>query len=121
MTARKLRAHSNNLYGDVNLVSGVPWPVLEVVPGWHRFRLLNSGPVRPYHLLLIDEATGQQVSGDICWVVGGDGGYRATGPVRFPKRGMFVGVAERMDVVCDFSGMPGKKLILWVSGWGIKD
>ena len=36
-------------------------------------------------------------------VVGNDGGFKVDGPTAFPKAGIFHGVAERYDVVCDLT------------------
>jgi hypothetical protein len=34
-------------------------------------------------------------------------------PVKFPKDGMYLGVAERYEIVCDFSKFKAKTLYLW--------
>jgi FtsP/CotA-like multicopper oxidase with cupredoxin domain len=51
------RAHRNNVYGDITLVSGVPYPLMELQPKWYRLRFLNTGITRPY-LLKIKDAQG---------------------------------------------------------------
>jgi hypothetical protein len=33
--------------------------------------------------------------------------------VTFPESGLFMGVAERYEVACDFSGYEGRTLFLW--------
>lgn len=45
-------------------------------------------------------------------VVGSDGGLRRS-PIRFPRAGLFMGVGERYDVVCDLSALAGRSLHLW--------
>jgi FtsP/CotA-like multicopper oxidase with cupredoxin domain len=35
---------------DINMVNGVPWPVMSIQAKWHRFRVLNSAASRPYIL-----------------------------------------------------------------------
>ena len=45
-------------------------------------------------------------------VIGGDGGFRRT-PAAFPPEGLFTAVAQRWDVVCDFTGYADKQLLLW--------
>ena len=42
--------HANQLWGDINVVNGVPWPVLDIKSTWHRFRVLNASPSRPWIL-----------------------------------------------------------------------
>jgi hypothetical protein len=34
--------HKDDLYGDINLVSGIPFPTMNMEPKWLRFRLLNA-------------------------------------------------------------------------------
>lgn len=48
--------HKDNFYGDINYVSGKPWPVLTSNPKWVRFRILNTGIVRPYLLHIVNQA-----------------------------------------------------------------
>jgi FtsP/CotA-like multicopper oxidase with cupredoxin domain len=43
-------AHANQLWGDINVVNGVPWPVMDIQSTWHRFRVLNASPSRPWIL-----------------------------------------------------------------------
>ncbi|EFJ51493.1 hypothetical protein VOLCADRAFT_87571 [Volvox carteri f. nagariensis] len=145
--------HRDNLYGDVNLVNGVPWPVMTIRPRWHRFRSgrvywytgavclhflqcgparailvlcnsvgggilgassaarwLNSAVTRPYKLRIV-ASDGSDVSSRICQVIAGEGGLRRT-PARFPAAGLFLGVAERYEVVCDFSSYSGRTFFL---------
>ena len=42
--------HANQLWGDVNMVNGVPWPVMSVNATHHRFRILNAAASRPWLL-----------------------------------------------------------------------
>ena len=42
--------HKDQLWGDINVVNGVPWPVLDIKSTWHRFRVLNASPSRPWNL-----------------------------------------------------------------------
>ncbi|KAG2437396.1 hypothetical protein HXX76_006048 [Chlamydomonas incerta] len=103
--------HRNNLYGDINFVNGVPWPLATMEPRWHRFRWVISAVSRPFKLRFVDAATGADVSGSRCQVIGGEAGLRRT-PVPFPAAGLFMGVAERYEVVCDFSGLADQDLYL---------
>jgi hypothetical protein len=34
--------HEDNLWGDINAVNSVPWPVLDVQATWNRFRILGD-------------------------------------------------------------------------------
>eukprot|EP00198_Chlamydomonas_reinhardtii_P001276 XP_001690611.1 predicted protein [Chlamydomonas reinhardtii] len=102
--------HRNNLYGDINFVNGIPWPVATMEPRWQRFRWLVSSVARPYKLRFVN-ADGTDFSGGKCQVIGGEAGTRRS-PVSYPAAGLFMGVAERYEVVCDFSGLSGKTLFL---------
>ena len=42
--------HKDQLWGDINVVNGVPWPVMDIKSTWHRFRVLNASPSRPWNL-----------------------------------------------------------------------
>lgn len=59
-------AHEDDLYGDINTVSGIPWPVATADPKWVRMRLLNAASARPYLLKLMDG--GKDVGQGACWV-----------------------------------------------------
>jgi len=89
-------------FGDVNLVNGVVWPVLEVEPRRYRFRILDGANARFYHLRL---------SGGLEFIqIGTDGGYLPA-PVRVSS--ILLGPAERADVIVDFSGLtPGTEITL---------
>ena len=104
-------AHQNNLYGDINLVSGIPWPKMPLEPKWYRFRLLNAAVSRPYLIKIKDDQL-KDISQDICKVIAADGGYRNT-PVSFPTGGLLISVAERYEIVCDFTNFKGKSIYLW--------
>lgn len=40
--------HNRNLYGDINLINGQPWPEMPLEPKWYRFRFLNAAVSRPF-------------------------------------------------------------------------
>jgi FtsP/CotA-like multicopper oxidase with cupredoxin domain len=103
--------HRNNIYGDINMVNGQPWPNMPLDAGWVRFRFLNAAMVRPY-LIKIKDSKGADVADKICHIIATDGGYRVT-PVRFPEMGLQMGVAERYEVVCNFADYAGQTLYLW--------
>jgi FtsP/CotA-like multicopper oxidase with cupredoxin domain len=104
--------HENNYYGDINLVNGHPFPVLELTRKWYRFRVLNGSVTRPYLLRLVTP-DGDDVSSELCTIIGTDGGYFEKGPTPFPATGLMAGVAERWDMVCDFSGLGVSELVLY--------
>jgi FtsP/CotA-like multicopper oxidase with cupredoxin domain len=103
--------HRNNIYGDINMVNGQPWPNMPLAAGWMRFRFLNAAMVRPY-LIKIKDSKGADVAQDICHVIAADGGYRARS-VPFPVEGLQIGVSERYEVVCNFESFAGQTLYLW--------
>lgn len=103
--------HENNLYGDINLVSGIPFPLMNMEPKWLRFRLLNAAVSRPY-LFKIKDSKLNDISQRICRVISGDGGYRKT-HIAFPVEGLLLGVAERYDIVCNFGGYGGREVYFW--------
>ena len=94
--------NENGIYGDVILVNGVPWPRMEVEPRKYRFRVLNASVSRSYDLSL---DTGEPLT-----VIGTDGGLM---PAPQPCGHVKVGMAERYEIVIDFSKyQPGQKVTL---------
>ena len=85
--------------GDVILVNGAPWPVLEVANTRYRFRLLNASNARRYRLAL-DPA---RRDGPPFIQVGSDVGLLDR-PVGHQQ--IEIAPAERFDVVVDFSSYP---------------
>jgi len=99
-------------FGDSVLVNGKVWPFLEVEPRKYRFRILNASNARFYHLTLNEARangtpTGRPGPGFI--QIGTDGGLLPA-PVRLTD--LTIGVAERFDVVIDFSDADGKSFVL---------
>src|SRR3954451_12970479 len=84
--------HSESgLYGDVNLVNGVPWPVMRVERRKYRFRVLNACISRSFRLRL---STGEPIT-----VIGTDGGLM---PAPQDVANFRCGMAERYEIVIDF-------------------
>lgn len=104
-------SHEDDLYGDVNLVSGIPFPQIPLESKWYRFRLLNAATSRPYLIKIKDDRL-LDIGQNICRVIAADGGYRQL-PVQFPKDGLLIGVGERYEVVCNFTNLKGKSLFIW--------
>lgn len=103
--------HKNNFYGDINLVSGIPFPNVNLDPKTYRFRILNAAVSRPY-LLQIKTMDNIEISSKICKIIATDGGYRDI-PSIFSEIGLLVGVAERYEIVCDFSNYKNQELIFY--------
>ncbi len=80
------------MYGDMILVNGKTWPVLEVEPRKYRFRLLNASDSRFYHFMFDN---GMPFS-----IIGTDGGL-----IDHPNEltDLLVAPAERYDIIIDFS------------------
>jgi spore coat protein A len=88
-------------FGDTNLVNGKVWPYLEVEPRKYRFRIANGANSRFYRLRLS--------SGQPFVQIGTDGGFLET-PVTVNE--LLLSPAERADVIIDFSGHNGEKILL---------
>jgi spore coat protein A len=98
-------------FGDTVLVNGKVWPFVEVEPRKYRFRILNASNARFYHLKLSEArgATATGRPGPAFIQIGTDGGLLPA-PVRLTD--LTIGVAERFDVIIDFSGNAGATFIL---------
>jgi FtsP/CotA-like multicopper oxidase with cupredoxin domain len=82
----------DGILGDKFTVNGKVQPFLEVKPRKYRFRLLDAGPSRFYALSLSDGTPLIQISND---------GNLLAAPIARPV--LTFGVAERHDVIVDFS------------------
>jgi FtsP/CotA-like multicopper oxidase with cupredoxin domain len=82
----------SGLHGDVNLVNGKPWPVMKVERRLYRFRVLNASISRSFRLKL---STGEPLT-----VIATDGGLM---PAPQPVKDFRIGMAERYEMVIDFS------------------
>lgn len=87
--------YMEGVLGDVILVNGAPWPLLEVANVRYRLRLLNASNARRYDLGLSPAGTFTQI--------GSDGGLLAA-PVE--HGGIRIAAGERFDVLVDFSSYP---------------
>lgn len=86
-------------FGEVIIVNGVAWPVLNVEPRKYRFRLLNGSDSRFYQMRL--NASSVQTTVPLWWtVIGSDDGF-LNAPVT--QRELLIAPGERYDVVVDFS------------------
>jgi spore coat protein A len=84
----------SSLMGDVILVNGVPWPVMNVQKRRYRFRVLNACISRSFNLSLSDPRAKM-------WVIATDGGFTPK-PVQVSS--FRIGMAERYEVIVDFTG-----------------
>ena len=92
----------SGFFGDVILVNGRPWPVMQVKKRKYRFRILNASVSRSYRWSLS--------TGDPMTIIGTDGGLV---PTPIPVTTFRHGVAERYEVVIDFKNYPvGTRVIL---------
>jgi FtsP/CotA-like multicopper oxidase with cupredoxin domain len=93
----------DGILGDKMQVNGKVQPVLHVSPRRYRFRWLNMGPSRFYQLSLLDPTNNTSKP---IWQISTDGNLLKK-PVQVPN-GCRIGVAERVDVIVDFTGLQGK-------------
>ncbi len=113
---------------NVMVVNGVSWPTLEVEPDLYRFRLLNGCNSRFLNLSLQALDNTGAVLGEVPFyqigaeqsllpnvvkvetgfrtVLPGDGTVPAADPAAAPEVAMLMGLAERADVIVDFSNLP---------------
>jgi bilirubin oxidase len=94
-----------SVYGDVIHVNGQPWPYLDVEPRKYRFRWLDSSISRTFNLYFEDAAkAGTKLPFTI---IGSDAGLLEK-PV--PTTDLYISMAERWEVVFDFSAYAGKNI-----------
>jgi spore coat protein A, manganese oxidase len=92
-------AHIEGVLGDVMLVNGAPWPVLEVDAARYRLRILNGCNARRLDLVLDPPPR----SGPAFVQIGSDGGLLEH-PVEHEH--LKLAQAERHDVLVDFGAYP---------------
>jgi spore coat protein A, manganese oxidase len=95
-------SHMEGVLGDVILVNGGPWPVLEVAAARYRLRLLNASSARRYRLGLDPATPLVQVASD---------GGLLDRPVEHTS--VLLAPGERCEIVVDFAAAgPGAELTL---------
>ena len=94
----------DGIIGDKFLVNGTIQPYFRVKPRRYRFRILGAGPSRFYQLFLTDKGSNTAIP---FWQIGNDGNLLPQ-PIKVTSAS--VTVAERIDVVIDFSKWAGKEL-----------
>jgi len=97
--------NSDGLLGDKFLVNGKIQPLFEVERRKYRFRILDGGPARFYELYLQYKNADQEFT-----YIANDGNLL---PAPLAMKKVRLGVAERADIVIDFSKYPlGSQLFL---------
>jgi FtsP/CotA-like multicopper oxidase with cupredoxin domain len=97
----------DGILGDKFLVNGCLQPFFEVQARRYRFRLLSGGPSRFYQFHLFDPAAPTMIRP--FWQISSDGNLL---PRPIFSTGIRLSVAERADIIIDFTGMAGKTLYL---------
>ena len=98
--------NTDGILGDKFLVNGKINPVLHVSPRRYRFRWLNTGPSRFYQMFVLDPTNNSSKS---FWQISTDGNLMEK-PVQVTSSRF--AVAERVDVIVDFTGLAGKTFYL---------
>jgi FtsP/CotA-like multicopper oxidase with cupredoxin domain len=97
----------DGILGDKFLVNGKIQPFFQVKPRRYRFRLLDTGPSRFYEFFLTD--LNNLSANNPFWVIANDGNLL---PAPVQVQSVRIGVAERVDVIIDFSQFAGKSIYL---------
>ncbi len=99
--------NTDGILGDKFLVNGVIQPELHVSPRRYRFRWINTGPSRFLQLYLTDLAN--PTASQPFYQISNDGNLLPK-PIQVPA--VALGVAERSDVITDFSKYAGKTIYI---------
>src|SRR6267154_685040 len=97
----------DGILGDKFLVNGKIQPFLQVQPRRYRFRLLDTGPSRFFDFYLTDLNNLGAVNP--FFVIANDGNLL---PAPVQVQNVRIGVAERVDIIIDFSQFAGKTIYL---------
>ena len=95
-------------FGNTIMVNGNTWPFLEIEQRRYRFRFLNGCQSR---FLILDF---NAIPGVEVWQIGNEGGFLAA-PVDLTARNgnrLLMGLAERADVIVDFTNVPVGNFVL---------
>ncbi len=92
-------------FGNTMVVNGRTWPILTVEPRRYRFRLLNGCNSRFLILKMVTNplAARPATAALPFWQIGSEGGFLPA-PVMLNQ--LLMGLAERADVIVDFTGLP---------------
>ncbi|HEY3307019.1 MAG TPA: multicopper oxidase domain-containing protein [Desulfuromonadaceae bacterium] len=94
-------------FGNVITVNGKAWPFLAVEPRKYRFRVLNGSDSRFYNLWL-ERSDGGTIPAGAITQIGNDGGFMpdAVTVGDSQKNRLLLALAERADLIIDFSKFP---------------
>jgi FtsP/CotA-like multicopper oxidase with cupredoxin domain len=94
-------------FGNMIMVNGSTWPFLNVEQRRYRFRFLNGCQSR---FLILNFAN---IPGVEVWQIGNEGGF-LTAPVNITALGnqLLMGLAERADLIVDFTNVPVGNYVL---------
>ena len=97
--------YNPEFFGNTMVVNGRTWPVLDVEPRRYRFRILNGCDSRTLVLKLVTNPRAQRPVSPALpfWQIGAEGGFLPQ-PTELPQ--LLVTLAERADVIVDFTGLP---------------
>ncbi len=99
-------------FGNTTVVNGRTWPFLQVEPRRYRFRFLNGCNSRFLILKIVSNALARRPARAALpfWQIGTEGGFLPA-PVQLDQ--LLMGLAERADVIVDFTGLKvGSELYL---------
>jgi FtsP/CotA-like multicopper oxidase with cupredoxin domain len=117
---------------NVMVVNGVSWPKLEVAPARYRFRLLNGNNSRFLNLALFTDGGAEipfyqigaeqgflpqvvRIETGFATPLPGNGTLPALVPGADPQQALLMGLAERADVIVDFSGLAGGTVVTMIN------
>ncbi|ORY03222.1 oxidase cueO precursor [Clohesyomyces aquaticus] len=95
-----------SVYGDVIHVNGMPFPYHKVEPRKYRLRFCNTGVSRSYDLYFHEEGSNNRIK---FTMIASDAGLLLK-PVESDH--FFISIAERWEVIIDFSNFKGKNVLL---------
>jgi spore coat protein A len=96
--------YNSEFFGNTMVVNGRTWPYLEVEPRRYRFRFLNGCNSRFLILKMVAHARAKRPATPALpfWQIGTEGGFLPA-PVMLDQ--LLMGLAERADVIVDFTGL----------------
>jgi len=104
--------HNPEFFGNTMVVNGKTWPVMNVEQRRYRFRVLNACNSRFIILKLVaKDPAGKDPNKQQAlpiWQIGADGGFlpEPVKPIYKGKNQLLVALAERADIIIDFSRIP---------------
>lgn len=107
----------NGMIGDRVTVNRIIKPFLKVEPRKYRFRIVNGGPSRFYQLALKVESA-KKTSTPRFFVISTDGNLL---PEPIEADSIRLAVAQRHDVIVDFSGLEPGDFVYVVNVLGMRD